>query len=407
MPLSERENDSNPKRLFWEELREKVKELNLKPKKVLIILLGLALISLLGYGIYSYWYWNIKSYQPSLSDTKTDSKKISQSARPSKEGTVASPLNGLLYTEEGAKVWQERRPMAVVVNNHFEARPQTGLSEADLVYEAVAEGGITRFLAIFHSRSPEKVGPVRSARVYFADWAREYDAWLAHWGAAQVDPNNPAVSNPQADAFARMRTVFVPSIDQMAVGASAFWREPKAGLATEHTGYTSVPKLYQTGYRLYPDQEREFREIKPWLFKDDLPEEKRPEKQSLSFNFWDDPNYEVLWEYERGENNYSRSQGGKPHLDAGTGGPLTAKNVVIIFMPETRLFDKKAHLLYGTIGSGKATVFLDGKTIKGRWSRPTVEGRTRFYGPNEEEIAFNRGLTWLEILPLDQEVIIK
>lgn len=114
-----------------------------------------------------------------------------------------------------------------------------------------------------------------------------------------------------------------------------------------------------------------------------------------------------MWEYDKEQNVYKRSQGGQPHLDAATGKQLTAKNVIIVFMRETQLFDKKAHLLYETVGGGKSMVFLDGKVVEGEWLRPDIESRTKFFDSEGEEVAFNRGLIWLEVLPLEQTVAIK
>ena len=172
--------------------------------------------------------------------------------------TIAHPINGMLYTSREAKEWEKRRPMAVMINNHVDARPQKGLSSADLIYEAVAEGGISRFLAIFHSRLPETVGPVRSARVYYIDWAKEYDAWYAHWGHAQT-PN-------EANAFARMQQIFVSSIES----AKACDYDHSLNRDLEHTLYCETENLYSTAYELYPDQPTEFRSIAAWTFKDDL-----------------------------------------------------------------------------------------------------------------------------------------
>jgi len=91
--------------------------------------------------------------------------------------TETCPINGGMFTKIESDIWEERRPIALIIENHADARPQSGLSKADVVYEAVAEGGITRFLSIFYcgaAAEDVKVAPVRSARVYFIDWAAEY-----------------------------------------------------------------------------------------------------------------------------------------------------------------------------------------------------------------------------------------
>ena len=315
--------------------------------------------------------------------------------------TVASPLNGLLFTEEEAKAWQARRPMAVMINNHRDARPQWGLSSADIIYEAVAEGGISRFLAIFHSSSPEKVGPVRSARKYYVDWVKEYDAWYAHWGGAST-------AN-EANVYDYMRTIFVSSIDAMWAGSgpqSAFDRDMERAneVAWEHTGYARVPILYETAYKQYPDQAQALREFESWKFKEDLVEDKRPSTASVEFNFWDLPEFVVKWEYDAKTNTYVRFQGGKEQQDALTNEPLRAKNVIVVFMQETALLDEKAHLLYKTLGNGNAKVFRDGQVVEATWSRVELSRRTKFFDKKGAEVIFSRGQTWIEVLPIGNAI---
>lgn len=317
--------------------------------------------------------------------------------------TVPSPLNGVLYTTTEAADWQARRPMAVMVNNHVLARPQTGLSQADIIYEAVAEGGITRFLAVFHSKIPEKVGPVRSAREYYVDFAKENDAWYAHWGGASTDN--------EANVYNYMRTVYVSSIDGInggVVAQASFVDASNPTLPTEHTKYFMTPQLYDVAYALYPDQVRPLREIvSSWSFKDDAVDSARPQNQTLSFNFWDLPEFKVDWNYDKATNSYKRSQGGKPHMDKLTNEQLTAKDIIVLYMDERSLNDGKGHLLYKDMGQGTGKAFIDGTETSITWVRSSVNERTRFYVSNglavksaaETELQLNRGQIWIEILP--------
>jgi len=315
-----------------------------------------------------------------------------------------SPINGVFKTAAREELWTQRRPLAVMINNHAEARSvQTGVTQADLVYEAVAEGGIPRLMAIYHSQFPNKVGSVRSARVFFVDWAKEYDAWYAHWGGAQIDPNNPAVCAEEADAFMRMRTIFVSSLDAMGGAGEAFFRDT-SGLALEHTGFAVPEKLLEVAYRMYPDQAQEFRTIPSWQFGDGAAAADRGPAAALSFNFWDTAGYEVTWEYDPQANLYLRSQGGEAVKDAESGERYSAKTVIVQWMKETEVPDQKHHILYQTLGSGAAQVYADGQVIEGSWSRPRLGDRTRYYDDSGQEIEFNRGVFWIEVLPLEAEV---
>ncbi len=101
--------------------------------------------------------------------------------------TEMCPINGKLYTMQEKTTWETRRPLAIMIENHAEARPQSGLSLADIVYEAVAEGGVSRFMGIFYcgiAAGNVNIAPVRSARTYFLPWVLEYDALYNHVGGA-------------------------------------------------------------------------------------------------------------------------------------------------------------------------------------------------------------------------------
>lgn len=413
--MEENQKDSNRKPIFEEapstvNVPAAAGRFPLQKAKPWLYVAGLVVLVVSGYLVYNLTVPSREPLSPLAKNAGGNSlsdQSLKGNAEPTEAGTIINPLNGLMYTEVQAKIWQSRRPMAVMVNNSVEARPQSGLSQADLVYEVNAEGGIPRLMPIFLSKTPDKVGSIRSVRVYFVDFSKEYDAWLAHWGGAQVDPNNPAVADPRADVYNRMRTIFVSSIDETknGDGDGVFWREPKPGLAYEHTGFASVPKLYEMGYALYPDQKRDYRTIKPWLFKEDAPLSTRPESSSVGFNFWNFPQYAVRWEYDRDSNTYKRFQGGIAQMDTTTSQQLAAKDVILQIMTETAFGDEKHHLYYNTVGSGPAKVLSDGKVIAATWRHPTLEERTRYFeAATGKELSFNRGQIWIEVVP-DTSVI--
>ncbi|MEA2020268.1 MAG: DUF3048 domain-containing protein [Patescibacteria group bacterium] len=341
-----------------------------------------------------------------------DSRKSSEEDvhRPFAEGdrTEPAPINGVLYTKAAADIFMNRRPLAIMINNHPDARPQFGLSKADLIYEAVAEGGITRLLAFFHAWDVDKIGPVRSARVYYEDWAAEFNSWYAHWGGAYMDADDKANQNnlnydftchPQADSYAKINRINLPSLDQMWLGTTAYWRDNGRGVASEHTGYTSTLKLWQEAPNRYPGWEG-YEKFEQWEFKDDNPAQ-APTASQVEFNFWDIPSFAVRWEYIPEENAYRRYQGGELQVDAGTdNAPLTAKNIILQFTRETSFNDQKKHLNYETVGSGNARVFLDGREIQATWEKGAIRERTKFYDEQGNELEFNRGQIWVEVVPM-------
>ena len=141
--------------------------------------------------------------------------------------TTANPLDGTQVEPSLAN----RHPLAIVIENPPQARPQIGLDKASIIYEAITEGGITRFLAIFGPRDTSKIGPVRSMRTFFIDWSWEYKAFLGHVGG-------------NIDALDRIPVEGALDLDQFALGEKAYWREIESGKAIEHTMYSNTDKLY-------------------------------------------------------------------------------------------------------------------------------------------------------------------
>jgi len=307
------------------------------------------------------------------------------------------PISGTFYTKEQKKIWSKRRPLAVMIDNHALARPyQFGLQKADLIWEAVAEGGITRFLAVFHGQNVAKIGAVRSSRVYYIDWALEFPGYYSHIGGAGT-PGSPA------NIFVYIIQKGVLDLDQFRLGAPTYLAGgdvvTPGGMILSHVKFTSTKKLWQAGEQLHPGTNK-LPKFKVWKFKADLSYAKRSKKQTISFNFWYLLDYEVKWKYDRRTNAYLRWQGGKKHLDQATKEQLSAKNVVLLYTWQRSAGDGTSHLLHDTIGSGDAIVYRDGKKIKATWKRGSLSGRTVFYKRGtKKEITFNRGLTWIEVLP--------
>jgi len=330
--------------------------------------------------------------------------------------TEACPINGVLYSKQQEQWWQKHRPLGVMIENSIDARPQSGLSGADTIYEAVAEGGITRFLVIFYCQDAGEVGPVRSARTYFVDFASEYADYplYAHVGGA----NQPG----PADALGQLDTygwTNYNDLNQFSVGFPTFWRDYNRlpNVATEHTMYSSTDKLleYAATNRGLTNVDKEGnswdKNFVPYKFTDDAANSQRPASQSIHLEFWSsDPNYYIDWTYNPKTNLYARSNGGKPHMDKNTGKQLTAKNVVILEMVEDNANDgyvANDHLLFEDKGTGKAVVFKDGKRINGTWEKDKRTSRTIVTDTSGNEIKFDRGLIWFEILPTDGVLNVK
>ncbi|OGM29100.1 hypothetical protein A2801_03390 [Candidatus Woesebacteria bacterium RIFCSPHIGHO2_01_FULL_41_10] len=352
--------------------------------------------------------------------------------------TEECPLNGKYYTKVERSIWEERRPMGIVIENHLDARPQSGMSRADVIYEAIAEGGITRFLSMFYcgaSAEDVTVGPVRSARVYFIDWVAEYsDAPLfVHFGGAnnicanaedpqcqedgtklpgKVDPKVMALEHlidlgwrhSEGNALDGGANVSYPAIkrDQYRLG-----EEPAAW---EHSAIGSTDLLFrlgiERGFGYTGDGGAWNKDFDSWIFVDESPST-NPDATTISFEFWSNkPDYDVSWEYDKDTNAYVRVNGGKPHTDwEYDNEQLTAKNIVIQFIEEEGPVDEELHLYYETEGSGDAMVFQNGTVVEGTWEKPSESERTKFFDGEGKEIPFVRGTIWIEGIPIGNEIL--
>jgi len=381
-------------------VREKVKELRFRiggwlqsHKRGIFLTFWFTLFLVFG-GSYFFLaqYFSLPAINPIVSSQKS-AAAVTLSDSTNKE--TPSPLTGVFYSASQASVWGSRRPIAVMIDNHQLARPhQFGVQKADLVYEAVAEGGITRFLAVFHSQDVTKLGPVRSSRVYYIDWALQFPAYYAHVGGAST----PGPANIHTYIAAHG----VLDLDQFRLGSPTYTfggNVMMGNIVLSHLDYTSTANLWAAGKALYPGTNK-LPKFARWNFKADAPFANRPKSQKISFSFGYLSAYAGHWIYDRNNNVYLREQGGKAHIDQATGKQLFAKNVVLAHMNERLVGDGTSHRLYTTVGKGDAEVYLDGKKVLATWKRSSLSSRMLFFkrGTNEE-IAFNRGLTWIEIIP--------
>ncbi len=328
------------------------------------------------------------------------------------------PINGKMYTKGEKEIWQERKPLLVMIENHENSRPQSGLSRADVIYEAVAEGAITRFMGVFYcgvAAPAEKkydLGPVRSARTYFLDWASEYDEnpLYVHVGGAgkcsdtTVDTRAKALC--QIEQYGWKDSGSWNDLDQFALPYSVCRREPDRtgeARATEHTMYCDTVNLWQEAQERGFDQWKS--DFRSWDFKDDLALDERGSEDKIDIYFWQGYGaYGVSWEYNKENNNYQRSNGDEVQKDFLTGDAIKAKVVVVQFAKETGPVDDHKHILYATTGKGEAIIFQDGEAIVGSWSKEDRESRTVFFDSRGKEIELNRGLVWIEILPKGNKV---
>lgn len=328
--------------------------------------------------------------------------------------TEECPLNGELLTKTQKAKWDIRRPLGVMIENHKDARPQSGLSSADVIYEAVAEGGITRFLAIFYCKDAPYIGPVRSARMYFVKMLEEYgnNPLYGHVGGA----NTPGSANALG-YINELGWGLYNDMNQFAVPFPYYWRdyERLPNRVTEHTVYSSTSKLWQ-----YAKDNRKLTNVDEkgvtwdkgftkWKFADDAATAERGTVAKIDFGFWNSfaTDYAIVWNYDKVRNTYKRDNGGVSHMDKNTGKALETKNVVVFFTKESPANDgyEGGHILYKVVGVGDALVFQNGNAIKASWSKVDEATRIKFTNSlTGKEIPMVRGQVFIEILPIGNKV---
>lgn len=265
--------------------------------------------------------------------------------------------------------------LLVVIDNHPAARPQSGLDKADLVYEAEAEGGLTRFLAVFYSREAPRIGPVRSARLYFAEIARAYNAPFAHAGG-------------NFDVLAAIPRLGIKDLDEIYNASSSFWRSPERKMP--HNLYTSTGRLWEgaaaKGFKPVP---------LPKLLAGEVEGGKPAEELSITYERLKGYRYTASYRYVDGV--YRRYINGEPHLtDDGT--HLEADNVVVLFARSVPVMREELQTDIRVTGEGEAFFFTRGRVYAGRWKKKNPSSHFEFLYSNAP-MRFSPGRTWIQIAP--------
>lgn len=332
-----------------------------------------ASIVVLGLVAGAVWYFFLK---PKNETPKAAETKVEVVAKPVEKPKYYSPLTG---TEVADDATTKRPVTGVMIENSPEARPQSGLVEAGIVFEAIAEGGITRFLALYQETKPSSLGPVRSARPYYIDFNLSFDASYAHVGGS-----------PQA--IQDIKTLGVKDLDQFYNGNSY---ERISSRYAPHNVYTSMEKLdalnTSKGYTAS--------KFTPIVRKIDVPQ--TPTANVIDFSI-SGPTYSPRFTYDAASNSYRRVQAGAAHVDE-KNQQISPKTIVALVMAKSIDTDG-SHTLYTTTGSGKMYVFQDGIVSEGTWSKADRKASFVFTDKNGLPMKLNRGQLWISIVGQSSDV---
>lgn len=302
---------------------------------------------------------------------------------------VGSLLNGLPLEE----ALIHRRPIAVMLDNQAKARPQAGLSEADVVIEALAEGEITRYMAVFQSRDPQSIGPVRSARPYYINKALEYDAYYVHAGGSEA-------------ALGNVIRQGVADLDALHEGKVTFWR--KSHKRAPHNLYTSPEALRSAAAaRNYRD---EWHGV-PQTFSYEGGPSGGTAFTQVDMHFkgpgkGDSTGYVASFTAQPGNDRMMRTVNGKPHLDETTQTPLYAENLIIQIAAHHTL-DSEGRLAVDLIGSGDGFYCREGAYWPITWKKKDAADITVYTLTDGTPLVMKPGILWVEIFPTKKTIEFK
>ncbi|OGL34054.1 hypothetical protein A3F64_02205 [Candidatus Saccharibacteria bacterium RIFCSPHIGHO2_12_FULL_42_8] len=291
-----------------------------------------------------------------------------------------SPLTGNEVVDETAT---KRAVTGIMIENSTSARPQSGLKDSGVVFEAIAEGGITRFLAIYQQEQPALIGPVRSVRPYYVDWIAAFDASVAHIGGSY-------------NALKEVRNGQYRDIDQF-FNSGSYWRAKDR--KAPHNVYTSFEKLNAL------NEAKGYKESTFTGFnRVSIEPEKKTTKKKVETTTPEVANqvqvnisgvlYNSSYSYNTSTNTYDRSQAGAPHTDR-EAGQISPRVVIVMKVPTKLGFEDGYREQMTTIGTGEAHIFQKGTHIAGTWKKDDKKSQIKFLDNSSKEIPLERGQTWI------------
>lgn len=290
---------------------------------------------------------------------------------------VVSPLDGLKYFKEDLL----KRPVVVSIDNHPGARSQSGLSQAEIIYECEVESPYTRYLCVFLANEPERVGPVRSARPYLINYALENDGIFVHVGGSQ-------------DAFNEILRLSVADVDGLYSGA--LWRYYDTNKIAPHNMYTTLKSIRDEAVKLGYRSESLFDGYsfneKSSSLSETYKQVKKAEKINITYNKYNTTDYT----YDKDKKMYLRFKDGKVHVDELNDKQLTVKNIIILDTSK-QVLDNEGRLFIGTVGSGNGIYITNEEAIEITWVKKSEKERTKFYIGNDE-LVLNPGNTWIQVI---------
>ena len=338
-------------------------------KKISVWLLALLIVLLLGGGAAAYYFYTHSTKQ----------EAVTQTEKPEPAPEAPKFFSQLTGGQVGSQQVANQAVTGIMIENSPDARPQSGLKNSGVVFEAIAEGGITRFLAVYQEQKPQLVGPVRSVRMYYVDWIAAFDASVAHIGGSSA-------------ALAEVRNGSYRDIDQF-FNDGAYWRATDR--FAPHNVYTSFERLdalnAAKGYTTS--------EFKGFARKDSTALA-TPNITKINVTI-SSALYNSAYTYNAATNSYDRSQAGAPHLDR-EAGQISPRTVVVLDVQQSTVFEDGYRESISVIGKGRAHIFQDGTGKEVTWSKASKTAQIIFTDTDGNEVPLAPGQTWITAVPVNR-----
>ncbi len=282
-------------------------------------------------------------------------------------------------------LFDNKRPLAIMIDNHFMARPQSGLSQAKIIYEILAEGPITRYMMIIDQGINDDIGPIRSARPYFISFAMEYDSLYVHVGGSD-------------EAKSLIKSYDIDSLNGMKAGSNVFWRITHKKIP--HNMYSSSDALIKDANRMkYNKETDDFSPIKMYNQFVPLDSETKADEFSITYkkpSTSDVNGYVITYKYNSSTQLYERYVNSSRQTDEENGKNINAENIIIQKIKH-HVIDSEGRRLLDMIGEGNGYYISGGKMIEIRWIKKSFDSQTHYY-INDEEIIFNPGQIFIQVV---------
>lgn len=367
--------------------------MNTKQKRVVWIVLALALLTMVALSFYLSWGREDVS-KKQKGTTPKEGQTLEPTPEPTKDphaGMVKSRLTGEYIKPSVA----EKRPYAVMINNiGYAFQHQMGTSKADLIYEALAEGGITRMLAIYEDVSGvKKIGSVRSARHYYVQFAQEWDAIYCHFGHTKY-------------AVSKMEDLKTNNLSGLsAIGGVVYARD--LSIRAPHNVFTNGKKLKRgakkLGYSLKKNETAMAEHFNFYETDTDLTDGKNAKNITIPFSAYST----CKMKYNKKKKIYMKSEYGQKHRDAYYKKQLAFKNVIIQLVDESNIDRNGYQTMKLKKASGKGYYYTNGSRVKITWQRTESTNQMTYYDASGNVLTLNPGKTYIAVYPKNRSKLIK